>query len=153
MKKKLVVSALVLLFALPNVVKAQEWSSDQKEVWTAIQGWWNNSQAQNSKYLIDATHPDYKGWSFGDNYPTGKSDLTYWATNVLPKRKTLHTSLRPMEILVAGDVAVVHYYYSNVRMVEEKEKNVEGRWTDIWRKVNGKWLLYADSGGELSDDD
>lgn len=154
MKKQLIITSLLLAFFIsPIVMQAQQWSAEQKEVWKAANGWWDNAKAQNLKALIDMTHKDYKGWGFDDNFPSGKSDLIYWVNNVLPKRRILHTSLKPLEILVNGNTAVLHYYYTQTAMMEEKEKNISGRWTDIWVKQGGKWMLYADSGGQTSDDD
>ncbi|MBT8196805.1 MAG: nuclear transport factor 2 family protein [Bacteroidia bacterium] len=154
MKKNLIlVFVLAAFIAMPVFSQAQNWSAEQKEVWTAVNSWWDNARAQNAKALNDMAHKDYKGWGFNDAFPSSKADLEYWVTNLMPKRKTLHTSLKPLEILVNGNTAVLHYYYSEIRMKDGKEENVSGRWTDVWIKENGKWMLYADSGGEIKSND
>lgn len=154
MKKNVVIIMVLMAFiGSPILSQAQEWTKQQKEVWTAVNGWWENSKNKNGKALIESVHADYKGWSFDNSFPGNKEDLKYWVTNQLPKRETLHTSLKPLEILVSGDVAVLHYYYSEIRKVDDKEKTVSGRWTDVWKKEDGKWKLFADSGGEMNDKD
>jgi ketosteroid isomerase-like protein len=81
---------------------------------------------------------------------SGKPDRTLkWATHMIPKNNIAYTNLSPLEILVMSDVAVLHNYYSTQQTVGEKDMVKQGRWTDVWKKEGGKWLLIADSGGEL----
>jgi ketosteroid isomerase-like protein len=68
---------------------------------------------------------------------------------MIPKNNIAYTNLSPLEILVMSDVAVLHNYYSTQQTVGEKDMVKQGRWTDVWKKEGGKWLLIADSGGEL----
>lgn len=153
MKKSILTITLAILMFTPLFVSAQNWSSDQKEVWSAIESWWDNSKANNTTALTSSIHSDYRGWSLDEAFPSTQKDLTYWVNNLMSKRKTLRTSLKPLDILVSGDMAVVHYLYSQINSVEDKEKTITGRWTDVWKRENGKWMLYADSGGEWSTDD
>ena len=87
--KKIILSVMLILMFLPAYLSAQSWSSDQKEVWSAIEGWWNNAKAHNSAKLDATIHKDYKGWSLDEAYPSSKNDLSFWVNNLLLKRKTL----------------------------------------------------------------
>jgi len=128
----------------------QEWSDEQQEVWQANENWWEllkNNDVEGIKALI---HKDYAGWNWGDNAPEGQAEALRWASHMIPKGKISYINLKPLNILVMGDVAVLHYYYSKFQTVDGKETVVQGRWTDILKKEDGKWLLIADSGGVLS---
>jgi len=68
---------------------------------------------------------------------------------MIPKGKIAYTNLKPLDILVMGDIAVLHYYLPTRQTIDGKETEEQGRWTDVWKKEGGKWLLIADSGGVL----
>ena len=62
-------------------------------------------------------------------------------------------ALRPIDIKVHGDFAVVHYFYVEVLVDADGEETTEkGRWTDVLMKQNGKWVWIADHGGSTSDE-
>ena len=135
---------------LSNTALAQEWSAEQQDVWKAVGNWWElltNNDAEGIKALI---HKDYAGWGWGDNATEGYAESLRWANHMVPKGKIAYINLKPLDILVMGDVAVIHYYYSKFQSVDGKETVERGRWTDVWKKEGGKWLLIADSGGVLS---
>ena len=155
MKKQQIVTIILVLFisiaVLSNAVLAQEWSARQQEVWKSVEHWWElykNNDVEGVKALF---HKDYAGWSW-DAYATeSQAGALKWASYMNPKdTKIAYINLKPLDILVMGDVAVLHYYYSKRHTVEGKETVEQGRWTDVWKKEGGKWLLIADSGGALS---
>ena len=155
MKMQKILKIMLVLFigmlVLSNAALAQEWSAEQQEVWKANENWWElykNNDAEGIKALI---HKDYVGWSWGDYATEGQAEAQKWADHMIPKgTKIIYHNLRPLDILVIGDVAVLHYYYSTRKTVDGKDTTKQGRWTDVWKKEGGKWLLIADSGGVLS---
>jgi len=154
MKMQKILTIMLVLFigmsVLSNTALAQEWSSEQQEVWKAVGNWWElykNNDVEGIKALF---HKDYAGWSWGAYGTEGQAEALRWASHMIPKGKIAYTNLKPLDILVMGDVAVLHYYYSTRQTVDGKETVEQGRWTDIWKKEGGKWLLIADSGGVLS---
>ena len=55
--------------------------------------------------------------------------------------------LYPFAIDLHGDIAIVFYSYQQV--IEQKDgsdKDDQGKWTDVYQKIDGKWLLIADTG-------
>ena len=153
MRKHKIFKIMLVLFigmaVLSNTAYAQKWSAKQQEVWKAVENWWElekNNDAEGIKALI---HKDYIGWNWGEYAPGGQAEALRWASHMIPKRKIAYTNLKPLDILVMGDIAVLHYYYSTRQTVDGKETEEQGRWTDVWKKEGGKWLLVADSGGVL----
>ena len=56
--------------------------------------------------------------------------------------------MHPLAIDIHGDVAVVFFSFRALYEDQDGKKTVEyGRWTDIYRKSGGRWLLIADAGG------
>lgn len=150
MKKQL--SILTVFFAvilLTGNIFAQEWTSEQKEVWAGVEKYWQVNQNNPMEFLnyFDAS---YLGWGYENEAPSTKNDVTksfsYWTK----KGKEQYHILTPARIWVNGDFAYVHYYYTTVRENSEGKSNTErGRWTDILMKENGTWMLVGDHGGEV----
>jgi ketosteroid isomerase-like protein len=140
----------IALVVSTNTTVAQEWSAEQKEVWSAIEGWWKLYDSNNVEGVKSLFHKDYIGWTWGDNAPEGQNEAHKWADHMVPKLKIAYTNLKPLKILVIGEVAIAHYYYSTNKTVDGKDVVELGRWTDVWKKEGDKWLLVADSGGVQS---
>lgn len=133
---------------------AQEWSKEQKELWQAVQKSWELSSADDLEGFYAMIHEDYSGWGYDSNYPGDKAMVKKWFGYYAPKYTTAIYEIFPVGIVVSGDVGIVHYYYDVVYTNEENEEmERSGRWTDIYKKEKGKWLLIADHGGSDDDDD
>jgi ketosteroid isomerase-like protein len=53
-----------------------------------------------------------------------------------------------MAIDIHGDVAIVFLGYQYIRKNQAGEETFErGRWMDVYRRTDGRWLLIADYGG------
>jgi ketosteroid isomerase-like protein len=129
----------------------QKWSEEQQEVWQALENWFalnENNDAEGIKALI---HKDFVGWGW-DLYATyDHAHMQKWADHMIPKgTKPIFHSLKPMEILVIGDVAVIHFYGFFLKMVGGKETVEQRQFTNVWKKEGGKWLLIAGTGSVLS---
>jgi len=154
MRKQKIFKIMLVLFigmtVVSNTAYAQKWSAKQQEVWKAVENWWELEKNNDVEGIKALYHKDYAGWGWGDNAPEGHAEALRWASHMIPKRKIAYTNLKPLDILMIGDVAVLHYFYSTRETVDGKERVRQGRWTDVWTMENGKWLLIADSGGALS---
>jgi len=80
-------------------------------------------------------HSDYSGWSINDALPINKEQVGKLVTHFFSTTKTLLSDIQPVAIKIHGNVAIVHYYFSRlVKDAEGKERNRNGRWTDILMK-------------------
>jgi ketosteroid isomerase-like protein len=144
-----VVAALaVALLLLPWQASAQTWSPQQEEVWSVVQSQWQASMAKDMEWMERFLHPDFRGWSLSDPAPRDKESASRWARYEMEGGTTLVQDLVPMAIVVHGNVAVVHYYYSQAQTDREGEhKTVHGRYTDTLVKDNDQWRFLSWSGG------
>jgi ketosteroid isomerase-like protein len=150
-RARLVVAAVLSLLLIPAVSSAQEWSAAQKEVWKNVEAYWALSEAGDLEGYMSYYHPEYIGWNYGAALPmsaeSGKKFLEY----SFKTTKSLVYSIQPAAIIVHGDFAIVHYFYTGIfKDVEGKEKSESGRWTDILIKQGDKWVMIADHGGQTS---
>ena len=71
--------------------------------------------------------------------------------------KVEYYDLEPARIVVEGNSAVVHYYFSYYSTFEmgdmKEEEEVKGRNADFMIKQNGKWMLLGDMSYATDEDD
>ena len=110
--------------------------------------------AHRALYLEGATHgeilPPPKYIPAGA-VPGGKDTARKFLSHYHKTSKTLVYDLQPAAIRVHGNVAIVHYHYTQIaRDAAGKDKESSGRWSDILMKQGDKWVLIGDSGGRTS---
>lgn len=147
---KTILTALILLTALVVLPAAgQEWSSDQQEVWKAVMWTWDVDQVD---WCAEACHPNVLAWGVGYPAPRNKDQISAWSKRDQETSTALEVQVTPVGIVIQGDTAVAHYYYSQLSESEDGERRTEhGRYTDVLVKEGGKWLYIAWNGGEMDD--
>lgn len=148
-------SAFLVIFLFTGVfvtkINAQEWSNEQKDVLKATQTlfeFWANRDLES---YMNSTHKDFSGW-FGDEpLPVNKSILQKWEGFWLKDVKIHLWEIQPVSITVSGDVAVIHYFLNTVRENEKGKTAVSSKYTDVYKKENGKWMNIASHGGKITE--
>jgi ketosteroid isomerase-like protein len=143
---------LAALIAAPAA--AADWSAAQQEVWKNVEAYWTSWSKGDIDGFQGYVHQDYVGWSVDSPVPSGKASsgkwMGFWAAN----NTVMVYEVTPVSIMVRGDFAVVHYYYSQVAKGSDgKMKSAKGRWTDILVKQGDRWVLIADNGGDADNGD
>ena len=148
MKKITLRLALSILLFIPLQASAQEWSAAQKEVWANVQAYWEFDAAGKTKEFLAYFHPDYVGWYNRNALPSGKDTASKFIAHGHKTSKTLVYDIQPVAIKLHGNIAFVHYYYSQItKEGDAKQEASAGRWTDILMKQGDKWVLIGDNGG------
>jgi ketosteroid isomerase-like protein len=95
----------------------------------------------------------YRGWGYERGLPGDKASARKSLASTYQTGKRLAYDIQPAAIEIHGNIAVVHYYFSEtVKDVQGKAKDYSGRWTDILMKKGDKWVLIGDHGGRTSKD-
>jgi ketosteroid isomerase-like protein len=151
-KVALLLAALCLI--TPSFVSAQEWSTAQKDVWKSVEAYWALDAAGDTSGFLEYFDADYSGWSVYSPLPSDKATAKKFITFEHKNSKTLVANIQPVAIKIHGDIAIVHYYFTQVSKADgEKQKRNNGRWTDILQKKGDKWVLIADHGGSVPSKD
>ncbi len=138
--------SIIIITVIPAT--AQEWSAQQKEVWKNVETYWNLDLKQDLDGFMSYFHKDYSGWSRRSDFPGNKEMVKKWISESYKNSKTIITDLSPLAISIFDDIAIVHYYYSQLTENKAgKRTNEKGRWTDILIKQGDKWVLIGDQGG------
>ena len=145
---------LVIVLGSVRTVSAQEWTSEQKDVWAGVEKYWSVAAAGDAQAFLAYFDESYKGWDNQSPVPESKANTSKWVEYGFKNHKPLIYTLSPVAIWVKGDFAYVHYFYAEVDKNTEtgKNENNSGKWTDILMKKDGKWVLIGDHGGKASKD-
>lgn len=140
---------VVLLLLAPAPGHPQEWSPEQAEVLATLQELWRFSGTLDFDRWFDRVSEDYRGWSVAATDPRGRGEWIEEARQRLGGPRRVHHQILPKAIDIHGDVAIVYYLYAALTRSQEGAYSLSrGQWTDTFRKVDGRWLLIADAGGE-----
>lgn len=151
-------SLVAMLVLSAGVVAAQEWSSDQLEVWTVITSQWEMEKNKDASWTKEMLHDDFVGWSDENPMPRDKAATARWNA-YSSEMATVHMQqLNPVAIVVTGSTAVAHYYYAiAAEDTEGEHETTYGRYTDVLVKTPDGWKFLAWRGGDdprfNSDDD
>ena len=142
----------VLLAAVPS--SAQDWSDAQKEVWKNVEKYWEISAKEDLDGFMSYVHDDFLGWATGQWVPTNKADRRVGIERTFATTESVFYYLKPVGIRIFGDVAIVHYFYTDTsKDAKGEEKTVWGHWTDILMKQGDRWVMIGDAGGQVPEDD
>ena len=133
-------------------LSAQEWSTEQKEVWKNVETYWDLARKGDIEGVLVYLHNDFSGWNNLSPLPDDRATRVKYIKFYWPKSKSLFSDVQPLAIKIHGNVAIVHYSYTTVsKSGDEKEKTEQGRWTDILLKQGDKWVMIGDHGGATSE--
>jgi ketosteroid isomerase-like protein len=154
-KRNALVSGCVLIFVFAFMLSAsavaQEWSKEQLEVWQNVEAYWDHSAQRDLDGMLSYFHDDYLGWSTNSPLPDGKAEVEKWLKHMFATTTEVLHTIQPVGIAIHDDIAIVHYYYSELeKNAKGEEEYSQGRWTDILKKQGGRWVLVADQGGKTS---
>ena len=151
--RRAVLSVLSIL-VLPCVAVAHEWSAEQQEVWTVIQAQWAATMEEDASWPDRFLHDDFLGWANDTPAPRGNSSEGKWSRYGMETATTLVQELYPIGIIVRGNTAVAHYFYSTASENRKGDRETtHGRFTDVLVKEGDSWRFIAWHGGADPDND
>ncbi|MEB2318169.1 MAG: nuclear transport factor 2 family protein [Pseudomonadota bacterium] len=127
-------------------LRIDDLSLEQQELWRRVNDLWAMSLERSAEKIRDTLHPGYVGWDMNSPAPHGREAAIQSVLGDSPVVKDYQ--LRPLSIEVYDHVAgIVHYTYSAT--VAPKGANallVTGKWTEIYLKQAGQWVMIGVSG-------
>lgn len=129
--------------------QAQTWSSEQLEVWGVIEAQWQASMEEDTTWHQRFLHQSFMGWDNDNPTPRNKASVERWNRYGMENITTLMQELYPIGIVVHGNTAVAHYFYSTATENREGEREMtHGRYTDVLVRDGGTWRFIAWHGGD-----
>lgn len=138
-----------LLYPLPAA--AQTWNAAERDVLQGLEACIQATVDRNEQALIACHHPDFVGWR--NTMPVPRT-LEFERAEIRrtvedpTNERPIGYSILPLSVKIHGDVAIIHYYNYFYRRSDGGERSeIRVRWTDVMRKVDGRWVWIADHGG------
>ncbi len=143
------IAALVaVLFALTGTAFAQDTANDAADVILVIEEQWEAEQNGDDDWLDNMLLDKFSGWPKEAPAPRSKASTKMWDRFNDDQGQMLEHELYFQNIVVDGDTAVAHYYYTSA--YQDKDDKVEvsnGRYTDILVRTEDGWKFLAWHGG------
>ena len=136
----------LLLFTSAN---AQDGRDDGTDVWIAVEAQWDAEETGDKKWIDQMLADNFYGWGKGTPAPRSKSSTKMWDRFNDEQGEMVAHELYPLEIVVEGDTAVVHYLYSSAYKSKDGDvKTNHGRFTDILVRTTDGWRFLGWHGGD-----
>ena len=135
---RILVSIIFVAIILVPHPKAfgQEWTAEQKEVWEAVQAFWENLKKGDLEAALAMKHKNVIVWFGGRPKPLKNEFVAYAYQDWVYFEKPSTAQIKPLAINIIGNVANVYYIY---KFDGDKLKK-QGRVMETWLKENDKWL-------------
>ncbi len=145
--------SIILIFvstgAMVMPALGQTWSDKQLGVWNVIEAQWKASMQKDANWTDKYLHDKFLGWNNQNPTPRKKASIQKWARYGDENSTTLMQELFASGIVVQGNTAVAHYFYSTGTENKKGErKTTHGKYTDILVNENGTWRFLAWRGGD-----
>ena len=141
---KIFIILLSLIFVGFFTVQAfgQELSAEQKQVWEVTKATWEllkKGEPDKEKYKANF-HKDLFFLGLRSRLPESSNS---WARKLKSFVKVKSFELKPIEIKLFGNIAIVMYYYN---YKDPWDNGFSGKSINIFLKEDGKWLLLSGMG-------
>ncbi|MEQ8405149.1 MAG: hypothetical protein RKE49_08620 [Oceanicaulis sp.] len=152
MKLIQIMAASAAAAALAGGAHAQTLDDAEAEVWSFIDSAWQDHAQANTWYEL--VHEDGFGWGSSD-YPMGRDRATMerYSEALGGEGEILFMELSPVNIALAGDTAIAHYYSSVVATDHAGERSTDvQQCADTLVRTDGEWLFLGWGCRTVSDD-
>lgn len=124
-------------------------TDDQAAVWAAVERVWQASESGDPDWIETMLSADFMGWPKSSPAPRSKASVRMWSSFEREQGSGVAHELYPLSIVVHGDMAVVHYLYTNAVETRDKKREItNGRYTDVLVRDEGSWKFISWHGGD-----
>ena len=123
-----------------------EFSQEQRELWKHVENLWAMSKERNENQIRATLHPRYIGWDMNSARPHDREAAIQSVLGDSPALREY--DLHPLSVRIyEGQVGVVHYSYSaKVLPRNGQTLTVTGKWSEVYLKQDGRWIMVSVSG-------
>ncbi len=122
----------------------EEWNEQQKEVWSNLENHWQCLIGGKIEEFIKFIHPSFVGYGHESPIPVDRPWLEKWVGFWAKSTKIVICELRPINLKVHGDVAIVQYMIFTIEQNQvDQGKRVIRRYTMTWKKQGKAWVVIA----------
>jgi len=146
---KLKLAAMTILLSVSGTALAQDSADDEADVILTIEEQWEADQDGDNDWLVEKLVEDFSAWPTIAPAPRSRSSTQLWSRFADTQGQMVEHELYFQNIVVHGDVAVAHYFYTSA--YQDKDDSVDvtnGRYTDVLVRTEDGWKFLAWHGGD-----
>lgn len=145
---RLALSTLLIVFVSGTAI-AQDGADDEADVILTIEEQWDAEQKGDKSWIDERLVREFSGWPKTSPAPRSKSSTRMWSRFGDTQGETIEHELYFQNIIVRGDIAVAHYFYTTAFKDNNDEVEVSnGRYTDVLVRTEDGWKFIAWHGGD-----
>lgn len=130
----------------------EHWGKEQREVWSNLENHWHKLIDGNIEGFLEFIHPQFIGYGHESPLAVDKPWLAKWVGFWAKTTKIAICELRPIDIRMHGDIAVLQYFIFTIEMNQvDKGKRVIRRYTMTWKKQPERWVVIASHNNLMAD--
>ena len=123
--------------------KPKNWSDEQNSVWQSLEQHWDHLLNAKVPEFLEYIHPDFLGFGHESPINIDRPWLEKWVGFWTQSTKIVICELRPIDIKIHGDIAIVQYFIFTIEKNSEGGKRVIRRYTMTWKKAAKHWVVIG----------
>ncbi len=125
--------------------KPKNWTPEQNDVWRCIEDHWEHLIHKRVDDFLEYIHDEMIGYGHESPLAVDKPWLKKWVGFWTKSTEIVICELRPIDIRMHGDIAIVQYFIFTIEKNLEGGKRVIRRYTMTWKKFPAKkrWVVIA----------
>ena len=123
--------------------RPKSWSKEQNEVWDSIEAHWDHLINKRVDNFLEYIHDDFIGFGHESPINIDKPWLGKWVGFWTKTTDIAICELRPVDIRLHGDIAIVQYFIFTIEKNVEGGKRVIRRYTMTWKKNKDRWIVIG----------
>jgi len=123
--------------------KPKHWNADQNSVWQSVEDHWDHLISKRVDKFIKYIHPEMVGYGHESPIPVDRPWLEKWVGFWTKSTDIAICELRPIDIRLHGDIAIVQYLIFTVEKNADGGKRVIRRYTMTWQRAKEHWVVIG----------
>ena len=123
--------------------KPKYWNEEQNSVWKSIEDHWDHLIHARVEEFIKYIHSDFIGFGHESPINIDRPWLEKWVGFWTRSTKIVICELRPIDIKIHGDIAIVQYFIFTIEKNESGGKRVIRRYTMTWKQQKEHWVTIG----------
>ena len=121
----------------------EEWSKEQKELWSELQRHWDLLITGKVSDFLEFIHPEFRGFGHESPLMVDKKWLAKWVGFWCETTKFPIHYISPISCGIFGSIGILQYYLFTIEKGAEGTGRGVRRYTMTWMKEGKKWRVIA----------
>lgn len=131
--------------------KPKHWTVKQNKVWESLENHWDHLINGRVDEFLEYIHNDFIGFGHESPINIDKPWLNKWVGFWTKSTDIVICELRPIEIIIHENIAILQYFIFTIEKNLEGGKRVIRRYTMTWKESGDKWVVIG-SHNNLADE-